>query len=71
MIHVITTFGRDLTAQDVLSGQVFGLRVPRVRQARAGANITITEDALGYIIASTGGAGAAPSMARTFLLMGV
>lgn len=28
MTHIVTTFGRDLTAQDILSSQIFGRRVP-------------------------------------------
>ena len=67
MTHVVATFGRDLTAQNVIEHQVFGPRVPRIRQNRAGANITITEDALGYVIASTGGGGAAGDSDQTVI----
>jgi hypothetical protein len=60
-LHSISTFGRDLTAQVVLESQIFGPRVPRVPKSRASTNITIIEDALGYLISSTGGTGSGDS----------
>lgn len=35
---------------------------PRIRDLRAGANVTVIEDARGYVVSATGGSGAANSV---------